>query len=45
MNYLRRKIHRHITPADLPQNLLFDDFAAQWIYPLAPSARRILSEG
>ena len=38
-------MRHYITPDDLPQNLLFDDFAAQWIYPLAPSARRILSEG
>ena len=46
INHLRRKTRHYITPDDLPQNLLFDDLEAHWIFTgLTPSARRILSEG
>ena len=31
-------MRHYITPDDLPQNLLFDDFEVRWIYTgLAPS--------
>ncbi len=39
-------MRHYITPDGLPQNRLFDNFEAHWIYTqLDPSATRILSEG
>ena len=39
-------MRHYITPGDLPQNLLFDDFETHWIHTqLDPSALRGLSEG
>jgi hypothetical protein len=39
-------MRHYITPEDLPQNLLFDDFETHWIHTqLDPSALRTLNEG